>query len=66
MVYQDVRTYKFDDENTGRTKSVKIKYTILMRDNKVFKVFNDAFNGWGHSALPTSEIFEYYSKRFNK
>lgn len=58
----DTRTYKYHNPDTGRNEAHHIKYSIMIRNNKVENVFNE----YEHSVLETSEVFEYYSNKFNK
>ena len=63
-IVKDTYTYaSFDDK--GKPKPVKYNYSIVLKNDKVQNVFNDVFGDWGHSVDKQSEIFEYYSSKYN-
>ena len=64
--FQDIRTYKFNNPDTGRFEIFKHKYHIMVFNGKVETVYNTTFGDWGHSVKKSSDTFEYYSRKYNK
>jgi hypothetical protein len=57
----ETRTYRYEDESTGKQKTMKVNYRINLRAGRVTHVFNE-FN---NSVNTNSEVFEYFSSKFN-
>jgi peroxiredoxin len=57
----DVRTYRYEDENTGKQKFMKVTYSIVVKDGIVQNVFNE----YNRSVERNSEAFEYYTRKFS-
>lgn len=55
------RIYKHTDEETGKTHFTKVTYSIVMKDGVVTHVFNE----YHHSVTKNSEVFEYFSNKYN-
>ncbi len=60
--FHDIRTYKFHNDETGRNEIHKLKYTVIVRNGKVENVVNEN----NYTVNKNSEVFEYYSLKFNK
>lgn len=56
----DVRTYKYENE-IGVLEHHAVKYLITLRNGTVENVFNE----YHKSVEKNSEVFEYYSNKFN-
>lgn len=63
-VIKDVFIYKHETDK-GKPKYIRAEYSIVLKNGKVQNVFNDVFGDWGHSVDKNSEIFEYYSNKYN-
>ena len=57
----DIRTYRYEDEQ-GKLRHQKVKYSIMMKKNKVVSVINE----YSNTIDNRSECFQHYSKLFNK
>jgi hypothetical protein len=57
----DTFTYHYEDEQ-GKQRHLKVKYSIVLKNDKVKNVFNE----YNNSVEKNSEVFEYYSNYFNK
>jgi hypothetical protein len=57
----DTRVYHYEDEN-GKQRNMKVKYSIVMKEDTVVNVFNE----YNNSVEKNSNVFEYYSHKFNK
>jgi len=60
-VITEPHTYTSLDEE-GKEHTMQTQYDIVFFDGKVENVFNE----YGHSVVKSSEVFEYYSNKFNE
>lgn len=58
-IFKDTRNYPITEN--GRYGVMKVNYEITFKDGKVQNVFNE-FN---HTVRKGSEVFSYYSNKFN-
>jgi hypothetical protein len=56
----DKRSYNYTDEQ-GIRRNLKVTYSIVLKNGVVQNVFNE-FN---NSVERNSEVFEYFSNKFN-
>lgn len=67
-IVQDSYVSRYFNEEKQQNEVVENDYSIVINEKGVIEnVFNNVFEneGWGHSVMKNSEIFEYFSNKHN-
>lgn len=80
--FTETKIYKFINETNGAVEIFKVPYNICVKDGKVTAVWSSSTEdkhyfglstisesrkeNYFHSAETTSEVFDYFSKKYNE